>query len=57
VKKKAAGHTIEAKPPPEDRGNVIDLMEALRESMGQRTAKRRSSKRVAKRKRTKRKAA
>jgi Ku protein len=33
VKKKAAGHTIEAKPPSEDRSNVIDLMDALRQSM------------------------
>jgi DNA end-binding protein Ku len=58
VKRKAAGHTIEAQPPPEDRGNVVDLMEALRESMGQRrSAKRRARKPAAKRKRAKRKAA
>jgi Ku protein len=58
VKRKAAGHTIEAKPEPEDRSNVIDLMEALRESMGHRSsAKRRARKPAAKRKRTKRKTA
>ena len=58
VKRKAAGHTIEAKPEPEDRSNVIDLMEALRESMGHRSSpKRRARKPAAKRKRTKRKTA
>jgi Ku protein len=34
VKRKAAGHTIEVPPPEEDRDNVIDLMDALRQSMG-----------------------
>jgi DNA end-binding protein Ku len=33
VKRKAAGHTIEAVEPKEDRSNVIDLMDALRQSM------------------------
>ena len=33
VKRKAAGKTIEAPEPAEDRGNVIDLMDALKQSM------------------------
>ena len=33
VKRKAAGKTIEAPEPQEDRGNVIDLMDALKQSM------------------------
>jgi Ku protein len=33
VKRKAAGKTIEAAEPQEDRGNVIDLMDALKQSM------------------------
>lgn len=43
VKKKAAGHSIAAKPPPEDRGNVIDLMEALQQSMKSRSKSRRAT--------------
>jgi non-homologous end joining protein Ku len=39
VKRKAAGHSIEAPPSEEDRGNVIDLMDALRQSMSSRGAK------------------
>jgi Ku protein len=39
VKRKAAGHTIEAPAPSEDRSNVIDLMDALRQSMGKRGKK------------------
>ena len=34
VKRKAAGKTIERLEPTEDRSNVIDLMAALRESVG-----------------------
>ena len=34
VKRKAAGKTIERPEPTEDRSNVIDLMAALRESVG-----------------------
>jgi Ku protein len=34
VKRKAAGETIERPEPTEDRSNVIDLMAALRESVG-----------------------
>src|SRR6476660_9346873 len=34
VKRKAAGKTIERTEPAEDRSNVIDLMDALRESVG-----------------------
>jgi len=33
VKRKAAGKTIEAPEPTEDRSNVIDLMDALKQSM------------------------
>ena len=33
VKRKAAGKTIEAPEPQEDRGNVINLMDALKQSM------------------------
>ena len=33
VKRKAAGKTIEATEPIEDRSNVIDLMDALKQSM------------------------
>ena len=57
VKRKAAGHTIEAQPPVEDRGNFVDLMEALRQSMGQRNSAKRRARKPAKRKRTKRRAA
>jgi len=46
VKRKAAGHTIEAKPPSEDRSNVIDLMDALKQSMGSRAGGKRVSKPV-----------
>ena len=38
VKRKAAGKTIEAPEPQEDRGNVIDLMDALKRSLGRRSA-------------------
>jgi Ku protein len=51
VKRKAAGHTIEAKPAEEDRSNVIDLMDALKQSMGKRSAKRSGRKAPANRKR------
>src|SRR5688572_33062830 len=34
VKRKAAGKTIEPPEEREDRGNVVDLMEALRQSVG-----------------------
>jgi len=44
VKRKAAGHTIERKEPAEDRSNVVDLMEALRQSVGGQGAKRSSQK-------------
>ena len=50
MKRKAAGHTIEAKPPPEDRGNVIDLMEALKSSMKGRKAASKPKRRGGKRK-------
>ncbi len=43
VKRKAAGHTIEAKPAEEDRSNVIDLMDALKQSMGKRAPARRTA--------------
>ena len=33
VKRKAAGKTLETPEPQEDRGNVIDLMDALKQSM------------------------
>jgi DNA end-binding protein Ku len=39
VKRKAGGRTIEARPPDEDRGNVVNLVDALRESIGTRAAK------------------
>ena len=39
VKRKAAGKTIEAAEPQEDRGNVIDLMDALKQSMKGRSAR------------------
>jgi len=34
VKRKAAGKVIEAREPKEDRGNVVNLMDALRQSLG-----------------------
>ena len=39
VKRKAAGKTIERPEPAEDRSNVIDLMAALRESVGRKAPK------------------
>jgi Ku protein len=39
VKRKAAGHKIEAQKPARDSGKVIDLMEALRRSIGERSHK------------------
>lgn len=51
VKRKAAGHTIEAKPAEEDRSNVIDLMEALKQSMGRRKGPKARVKATPKRKR------
>ena len=36
VRRKAKGHTIEEAPPPEHPDNVINLMDALRESLGKR---------------------
>ncbi len=57
VKRKAAGHTIEAQPSPEDRGNVVDLMEALRESMGRRTSGKRRSRKSSTKRKSRRKAA
>jgi len=38
VKRKAAGHTIEAPDKAEQPGNVIDLMDALKRSLGKRSA-------------------
>lgn len=38
VRRKARGHTIEEAPPPERPDNVINLMEALRQSLGTRQA-------------------
>jgi DNA end-binding protein Ku len=38
VRRKAKGHTIEEAPPPERPDNVINLMDALRESLGKRAA-------------------
>jgi DNA end-binding protein Ku len=35
VKRKAAGHTIEAPPTPEPPSNVINIMDALRDSLEQ----------------------
>jgi DNA end-binding protein Ku len=52
VKRKAAAHTIEAKAQDEDRSNVVDLMDALKQSMGKRaTAKKTVRKSNARRKR------
>ena len=45
MKRKAAGHTIEAKPAEEDRSNVIDLMDALKQSMGKRSGRKMLTKR------------
>jgi DNA end-binding protein Ku len=45
VKRKAAGHTIEAKPAEADRSNVIDLMSALKQSMSKRSGKKPPAKR------------
>lgn len=50
VKRKAAGHTIEAKPVEEDRGNVINLMDALRQSINKKSAPKRKRKTSARRK-------
>jgi non-homologous end joining protein Ku len=38
VKRKAAGHTIERPEAPERPSNVINLMDALRDSLGKRSA-------------------
>jgi DNA end-binding protein Ku len=38
VRRKAKGHTIEEAPPTERANNVINLMDALRESLGKRAA-------------------
>ncbi len=46
VKRKAAGHTIERAEPAEDRSNVIDLMEALRQSVGGRQGARAGSRKI-----------
>ena len=46
VKRKAAGHTIEAKAEPEDRSNVIDLMDALRKSMHKRPSTTRTTRKA-----------
>jgi non-homologous end joining protein Ku len=51
VKRKAAGHTIEAKPAEEDRSNVIDLMDALKQSMAKRKTAKPRPRAAAKRKR------
>lgn len=56
VKRKAAGHTIERKEPTEDRSNVIDLMEALRHSVGGRRATKSTQKPTRKAARRKRRA-
>jgi DNA end-binding protein Ku len=51
VQRKARGHTIEAPEPEEKEDNVIDLMEALRASLGRKAAARKAApKRRAKRK-------
>jgi len=50
VKRKAAGHTIEAQPVDEDRGNVISLMDALRQSINKKSAPKRKRKTSARRK-------
>jgi len=38
VRRKAKGHTIEEAPPPERPENVINLMDALRQSLGKKNA-------------------
>jgi len=43
VKRKAAGHTLEPAPEPERPSNVINLMDALRESIEKRGKQRRTS--------------
>ena len=46
VRRKAKGYTIEEAPPPEERkDNVISLMDALRQSLGERSAAGKSTKR------------
>ena len=50
MKRKAAGHKIEAPKPAEDGGKVIDLMEALRRSLhGERPARRSGKRKAARR--------
>jgi DNA end-binding protein Ku len=51
VRRKAKGHTIEEAPPPERPDNVINLMDALRESLGKKAAGSTSKGRSAKTKR------
>jgi DNA end-binding protein Ku len=48
VRRKAKGHTIEEPPPPERPDNVINLMDALRESLGKRAAASGKKRRAAK---------
>jgi DNA end-binding protein Ku len=54
VRRKAKGHTIEEVPPPERPDNVINLMDALRQSLGKKAAGSTSKGRSAKTKRTRR---
>ena len=50
MKRKAAGHKIEAPKPAEEGGKVIDLMEALRRSLhGERPARRNGKRKAARR--------
>jgi len=52
VRRKAKGHTIEEAPPPERPDNVINLMDALRQSLGKKHAGSTSKGRSARTKRT-----
>jgi Ku protein len=49
IRRKAKGHVIEEPPPPERTDNVINLMDALRQSLGRRAAKSNRRKRHARR--------
>jgi DNA end-binding protein Ku len=54
VRRKAKGHTIEEAPPPQRPDNVINLMDALRQSLGKKATSLTSKGRSAKTKRTRR---
>ena len=57
VRRKAKGHAIEETPPPERPDNVINLMDALRQSLAKKATGSKSKKRPARNKRRNRRAA